>query len=97
MLLVVKRTLGYFLKQMRTLRGFPQCFVADSLKTTCSTISKYENDLLEPNVQTLKQISSLYKTSLDRLTGYYYENHSSRLKGKKTFQEIQDILKELSE
>lgn len=89
------RTLGYFLKQNRLLRGFPQRLVADSLKIDCSTISKYENDLLQPNVQTLKQISSLYKMSLDRLTGYYYEKHSSRLKGKKLYINIQEKLNQL--
>ena len=96
MLLVVKRTLGYFLKQMRQLRGFPQRTVANSLNITCSTLSKYENDALQPNVQTLKQISSLYKTSLDRLTGYYYEKYIKRLKGDKLFSDIEKVLEELN-
>lgn len=89
-------TLGYFLKQNRLLRGFPQRVVADSLNIDCSTLSKYENNLLEPNVQTLKRISSFYKMSLDRLTGYYYEKHSSKLKGRKLFDNIEQVLDELN-
>lgn len=96
MMFRVDRTLGYFLKQIRLLHGFPQWVVAEYLKISSSTLSRYENDSLTPSVHILKQMSSFYKVSLDKLTGYYYEKHSHRVRGKKLYCNIEDTLNKLN-
>ena len=57
------------LKEARKKRKLSQQVVADMLQTTQSTIAKYENGSLEPNIEALAQMAILYNISIDWLFG----------------------------
>lgn len=57
------------IKEARKKRKLSQQVVADMLQTTQSTIAKYENGTLEPNIETLAQMAVLYNISIDWLFG----------------------------
>ena len=57
------------LKFIRLNSKMTQQEVADKINTSRSNISKYENGLLEPNIDTLVQLIELYKISADYLLG----------------------------
>lgn len=61
--------IGAKLKSARIAQKLSQEEVALSLNTSRSNISKYENDNLEPNLMTLKQLCLLYHVSADYLLG----------------------------
>lgn len=59
--------LGEKLKNARKAKGFSQDEVAEKLKVTRQTVSKWENGRTAPDVETLVKLSDLYETSLDLL------------------------------
>ena len=60
-------TLGQKLKKLRTDKGLTQKDLADQLHVTFQTISKWESDLNEPDIATLKELAKLYDCSVDYL------------------------------
>ena len=44
--------------------------LAEKIGSTASTISKYENGTLEPNLDTLERMADLFGVSMDFLLGY---------------------------
>jgi transcriptional regulator with XRE-family HTH domain len=63
------KNLGIRLKQYRIIAGYKQSEVGDKLKMTGAVISAYEKEKLEPNIDTLIQLSELYNVDLDTLLG----------------------------
>lgn len=59
--------IGENLKKARKAAKMSQEQVAEILNTSRSNISKYENETLEPNIQTLRKLCEIYKISADEL------------------------------
>ena len=62
-------TLGQKLKELRTLKGLTQKELADQLHVSFQTVSKWENGENEPDIATLKELSSMFNCSVDYLIG----------------------------
>ena len=87
--------LGKKLKEIRLLRGYPQACVANKLLINPSTLSKYENGSIEPNIQVLIKLAQFYQISLNKLLGLNNKNVQTKHKSKKYFDYIEKDLKEL--
>ena len=61
--------LHYKFKEARKACGLTQKEVAQALNVTAANYSRYENGLIQPNLETLKRIAVLMKTSVDFLLG----------------------------
>lgn len=58
------------LKEIRTARGFKQREIAQSLNTSCASVSRWENGIHEPRDDaTLIKLSELLSVSVDQLLG----------------------------
>lgn len=57
------------LAELRKEHGFTQQYVADYLKIDRSNYSKYELGKLEPNIDMLILLSTLYDVSIDYIVG----------------------------
>lgn len=62
-------TFGQRLKELRIKSGLTQEELGKKIKLSKSNISKYESGDVEPNMQTLIEISRLFKCSTDFLLG----------------------------
>lgn len=60
-------TLGKKLSNYRKLADLTQQQLGDHLNLSAQAVSKWENDLAEPDLSTLRSLASLYKVSLDEL------------------------------
>lgn len=60
---------GYRLRNLREQSHMTQTDLADKLNLSKANISKYESNLVEPNLQTLSLISELFDVSVDYLLG----------------------------
>lgn len=60
-------TFGHKLRLLRQERNLTQLQLAKKLDTSKSNISKYESDIIEPNLKTLALISSIFNVSIDYL------------------------------
>jgi len=60
-------TLGQKLKHLRTKAGLTQKELAEKLAVTFQTVSKWENDDNEPDINTIKELAKLYGCSVDQL------------------------------
>lgn len=60
-------TLGQKLTFYRKKQGLTQQQLGDQINVTAQAVSKWENDLAEPDVRTLLKLSELYNTTLDAL------------------------------
>lgn len=69
-----KVNLAKNLKRARKSNGFTQQQVADILKTSRSNIAKYENGMLEPNVESIGRLAEVYNVSIDWLFGIANKN-----------------------
>ena len=56
------------IKELREIAGMSQKALADSIGVSQQSINKYENHNIEPDIETLKQIASLFNTSIDYIT-----------------------------
>ena len=59
--------LGDKIKLYRENKKITQNDVADILDVSPATVSKYESGALEPNIESLKRLSELFKISIDEL------------------------------
>ena len=66
-------TFGQKLKDLRTVNGITQKELSAMLHVSFQTVSKWENDLNEPDLATLKQLAKIFGCSLDRLTDFEEE------------------------
>lgn len=60
-------TLGKRLKILRKMNYYTQQTLAQELNISAQAISKWENDLSEPDLATLRKLAELYKISLSEL------------------------------
>ena len=60
-------TLGKKLSQYRKLIGISQQQLGDKLNVSPQAVSKWENDLAEPDLTTLKALAELYRITIDEL------------------------------
>lgn len=61
-------SLGNKIKKYRKAKGLTQKQLAKEIDVTASTVTKYENESLEPNIETTKKIANALNISLDALT-----------------------------
>lgn len=66
--------LGEKLKYYRENKKMTQKNIADILKVEAATISKYESNLIEPNIEALKKFSEIFEITLDELLKDYINN-----------------------
>lgn len=69
-----KETFCKNLKRAREEKNYTQQYVADVVCTSRSNITKYENEQLEPNIETIGQLAELYDVSTDWLFGIKKSN-----------------------
>lgn len=60
-------TLGQKLKKLRTEKHLTQKNLADQLHVTFQTVSKWESDINEPDIATLKELAKFYSCTYDYL------------------------------
>ena len=58
------------LKELRQLKGVTQGEIADKLNITVQVVSRYENNLREPDIQTLCALADYFQVSIDELVGH---------------------------
>lgn len=61
------------LKEIRLEHDLTQKEVADHIGVTCQTLSNWERNVTEPDINTLLNLANLYKVSLDHLLGREYK------------------------
>lgn len=57
------------LRELRTLAGITQKELAEKIRSTQTTIGKYERGELEPSIDTLKLFSRIFEVSVDYIIG----------------------------
>lgn len=57
------------LRLLRNQKGMSQQKLADLLNLSQQSIYKYENNLAEPDIQTLKELSEIFNVSIDYIVG----------------------------
>lgn len=57
------------LKKLRKEKGLTQQYLAEKFNLSQQSIYKYENDLAEPDISTLKSMAGFFDTSIDYLVG----------------------------
>lgn len=65
------------LKKMRLARHLSQQKLADRFGLSQQSIYKYENNLSEPDIQTLKNFADFFHTTIDTLVDYAPDMQSS--------------------
>ena len=65
---------GTRLKSARIDAGYTQTYVAELLGLSQSVIARYENDIREPDLTTLKRLADFYSVSTDWLLGTIGKN-----------------------
>lgn len=61
--------INYKFKEARKACGLTQKKVAKAINVTAATYSRYENGLIQPDLETLKRIAALMNTTVDFLLG----------------------------
>ena len=71
-------TIGERIKNLRKSKGYSQDSLAKLVNTTDKTISKWENNRLEPNITSLNLLSNIFGISIDYLVNgvnYFNSNY----------------------
>lgn len=58
------------LKELRLKKGLSQQALADRFNLSQQSIYKYEHELAEPDIKTLKELALFFDVSIDYLVGY---------------------------
>ena len=58
-------SLGTTIRDHRSRLGLTQKELADQLNVTAQAVSRWEQDIVEPSIETLKKMSHIFSTSLD--------------------------------
>lgn len=66
---------GNIIKNLRLENNLKQQDLARILKTAQCTIAKYENEQLEPNINTLQVLANHFNCSVDYILGRESEDH----------------------
>ena len=67
------KTIGDFLRQQRELAGLTQGELARQTGITQAAISRWEDNLRVPNIETCIKLADFYGISLDELVGRDYK------------------------
>ena len=67
------KTIGDFLRQQRELAGLTQGELARQTGITQAAISRWEDNLRIPNIETCIKLADFYGISLDELVGRDYK------------------------
>ena len=57
-------------KKYREDKKLTQTYIADVLNVKSATVSKYESNQIEPNIDTLKKYSEIFEVTLEELLKY---------------------------
>lgn len=68
--------IGIKIKKLREEKGINQQQLAELLVTTQSNISHYEQGRVEPNLQTIKQLTEIFNVSADFLLDIETKNNT---------------------
>lgn len=63
------------LKSLRDEKGLSQQNLAEVLDVSQQAVNKYENQNIEPNIDSLKKLADYFETSIDYLVGYTEIRH----------------------
>ena len=63
------------LKKLRLQKGISQQQLADVIGVSQQSINKYENHMIEPDINTLIALAEFFETSVDYLIGHTEINH----------------------
>jgi len=63
--------IGEILKKLRKERNLTQHEISNIINVKQNSYSQYENNLRQPDIETLIKLANYYKVSLDYLTGRY--------------------------
>ena len=77
-------TIGQKIKKLRIEKGLTQKDLADQVHVTFQTISKWESDINEPDISTLKEIAKLFGVTLDFLADENEELQIEKIEESKT-------------
>lgn len=69
-------SLGTNIRDFRSQLNLTQKELADQLNVTAQAVSRWEQDLVEPSVDTLKKMATIFSISLDELLSQTQENES---------------------
>lgn len=61
------------LKKLRNDAGFTQKEIAKKLNVTQGAYSQYENNIIEPNIETLIRLANIYQITMDLLVERKWE------------------------
>ena len=61
--------MGDRIKELREDKGYTQTELANILQVSRQSLSNYENEIVEPNINTLIKMADFFNCSLDYLTG----------------------------
>lgn len=67
--------LGQRINELRIARGWNQVQLAEKLSITKQTVSNWENDNIQPSIEMLIRLSTLFNVSTDYLLGLDNTNH----------------------
>ena len=89
---------GNRLKYLRKSKGLLQEELAEIIKTTNATVSKYENGQIEPNLETLQLLADFFDVSVDYLlcktnVRHQHEVLAFSTTGDLTEEEIEEVRK----
>ena len=62
-------SIGVRIRQLRIKQNLTQKELADKIGITASTVTKYENGSLEPNISCIKSLYKLFNVTTDYLLG----------------------------
>ena len=65
----MNETFGQRLARLRKEKGFTQEDIADKINISPQAVSKWENDISSPDIQTLIKLSDIFEVSLDDQLG----------------------------
>lgn len=94
----MKETFGQRLARLRKAKGLTQEDIAEKIMISSQAVSKWENDLSAPDIQTLITLSEILSVSLDELMGKEVEKATTFLnpQEKKDFSKMTLKIKVLS-
>lgn len=89
------KTVGNILRELRNLKGKTQIEVFNDTGIHNKTLSGYENNVSEPDFDTIKILASYYETSTDYILGKKDETSSvANTKEEKKPKDLQKILEQ---
>ena len=76
--------MGDRIKELREDKGYTQTELANILQVSRQSLSNYENEIVEPNINTVIKMADFFNCSLDYLTGRTKEKYNLNIFDKET-------------